>query len=586
MITNTNQGWEALKTFSHNLSVAKNTLNYSLRLDAAFQENSETLNESTICGFTDNLANSIWKDMDTFNFDFNFFGYKGICHKDKKSGKLINEDLSGLHIKTGFWMHILKQDAIIFAFDRLRKLICESCPITQYERIIYSNYTQSSVEDPLFGRQNHGFDYLSTEEKSKPAYINISVEDSCPKITERNSELRKNLDSVLISAHASNFKRKITALDKQLKSAGIDVSLLRLTSTINSDPENGSLFSLFEFYNFLVKRDAYPPYPSTGILPIINAHNSEKTFSKREFKNYISSVDSLLGYVNPFFLSSIYTKAKYDLSEKMMTSDKIYLMNQIEKIFGLLSIDCIYKNIIPTKGEVYDLCDQSSINMLSACLCLPNVFTRQYILQMSIDTITKHFDYDFGDSDFFTQKMYNPNSLASFSHTRNSRLKDFAKLENWKNQYKLFMDYLVQVLFPVYENYFFCVFWEQVRSQQPEDNNADANTAINMYTLLRDYLNMPDTAKSLFDIENIIINQPPKWNGFRTDKIIHPNFSKEYQKNEVDVRLYKQCITAHSLVSKKTPVPDFISPEYFESLSSTLKKSVQNQYILEPCVQR
>ena len=74
-------------------------------------------------------------------------------------------------------------------------------------------------------------------------------------------------------------------------------------------------------------------------------------------------------------------------------SDKIYLRYQIEKIFAPIMIDSMYQNIANTIHTHNALNDQATINRLSSCFTLPNVFTRHYIFQRLLirwqNTVTK-----------------------------------------------------------------------------------------------------------------------------------------------------------------------------------------------------
>ena len=152
----------------------------------------------------------------------------------------------------------------------------------------------------------------------------------------------------------------------------------------------------------------------------------------------------------------------------MSLSDKIYLRYQIEDIFSPVMIDCIYRNIFPTVATSFSMDDQATINLLSSCLTLPNVFTRQYIFQMGMDTIIKHPDYDFGASDFFSQYQIDTRAIVISARTKTNYLRRQMNLSIFLNQYVNFVNYLGHMLLPVYENYFLILLWNSVRNTFPE----------------------------------------------------------------------------------------------------------------------
>lgn len=257
--------------------------------------------------------------------------------------------------------------------------------------------------------------------------------------------------------------------------------------------------------------------------------------------------------------------------------------------------------------------------MISSCLRLPNVFTRNYILQMAVDTLSKHFDEEIGDSDFFSNIENQSRVLVSHSHPSDSYLSDNAKLILWENRYRNLMNYLTQVLFPVYENYFFCTFWDAVKYNMKDRNDNDGEIAVTMYKLIRDYLNNgncnsnyrcncysssnEDNAKkiynnkscreALFNTEDIIILKDSGESiGLSRENIIRPAFTEfdetvddkiiEEAIKHTDTALYKRCLAAHATLTSKTePVDDFISLAYFDRLSAYTKKDIQSTYILD-----
>ena len=588
MLKNLSTSSNAMTEFSKRLNQSGNVLEYSLYLSKALHADITSISKENITDCINKIADDIWDDYKNFvnDGDLNFFGYKGSY--DNKE----DLDLSLLSTRFIFWKHALKQHAVISAFDKLRKVIGESNFLSQSQRIRLSNYTLKSSDTNDFDKCHHGFDFLTIEKSDNqfPWFrLTTAEENNIPTISNK-TECQKmpKGDSILYNKNAGNHIRRIAALNKKIEETGLNITPLYLSPSINSKPRPETLFSLLEFYDFTVSRQSKNLSENSGIQPILNGHKTGETFSSAQYNKYITSVNHLLASVAAEEIdnnSVTFGSDSSNTAHNLNLSDKIYLRYQIEKVFAPSTINCLYQNIIPTKGEVYDLSDQKSINLLASCLQLPNVFTRQYILQMAINTISKHYGYSFKDSDFFTKKMDSPDSLMVYARTKHNYLNEFYKMDIWATRYRNAMNYLAQILFPVHENYFFCALWNTTKNAHPQ--NTDAQIVIEMYKLLQHYLNNPQNVTELFATDDVIINTLPKLEGFDLHDIIHPSFIPAKKgKNKVDTGLYKHCLTAHTLTYKDKLIPDFISLSYLDEISSHSHKQIQNLYILESALSK
>ena len=563
---------EAMVEFSKRLHQSKAVLKYSLYLHKALHPDMASITNDNIADSINKLVKDIWEDCHNFinNGRLYFFGYQDPDAHGKKS------DLAFLSTHFTFWQHALKQHAVISAFDKLRKVIGESCILSPSNRIRLSNYTLRKGDTNDFDQYHHGFDFLTMADNAEELpWLDLTTIDSnrIPTISATANKCKRmpKGDSILYNSNAQNHIRRIESLNSKIKESGLSTNPLCLSPAIGTNSKPETLLSLLEFYNFTVNRQS----KLSGILPILYAHKTGKAFSFTQYDKYMNCVNHLLASFSAKEIdknSVSYTSDRSNTARNLNLSDKIYLRYQIEKVFAPSTINCLYQNIVPTKNEVYDLTDQKSINLLAACLRLPNVFTRQYILQMAIDTISKHYDYSFKESDFFTKKLNSPEAIVTLAQPRYNYLNAFYKMGIWANQYQNAMNYLTQILFPVYENYFFCALWNAIKNTSPE--KTDAQVVVEMYKLLQCYLNNAENVEELFATDNVIINDLSK----PMENIIHPSFTLD---EDVDTTLYKHCLVAHTLTYKNEPIPDFISLSYMSNISSNSDKQIQNFYILE-----
>ncbi len=621
---------EILEKFTSHLYISEKILKYSLYLQKALNLQVADY-KNNFPGCIEKIITEIANDCTNFtnNYDFNFFGYK---EKD------IN-DMSILCECGTFWTHAFKQDAVISAFVKLRKVICESYCMSPVKRIRISNYTLKKEEH--FDKCHHGFDYLSMNNK---IILNTNTDNSSISISINKN--KEGLNSTILCENAQNHIRRIKSLDKKFKQAGLSTLPLYLLLNDNpnkkSEPEQKpeSLLSVLEFYDFLVRRSPSRYKEKTiqniknndSILPILDAYITGKPFTPFKYKEYINCLNKLLSSIEATEIdngSVAYNPCDNEDScfppHRLALSDKIYLRYQIEKVFAPSAINCLYQNILPTKGEVYALNEQDSVNLLASFLKLPNVFTRQYILQMAVDVISQHYDYNFKDSDFFTKKMDLTDAIMTFASTKYNHLNNFYKMDTWKSRYRNTINYLSKILFPVFENYFFCALWNIIKNANK--NYTDAQIIVEMYILLRDYLNDSTNVKELFATDEIIVkyhsrfktknnkfivkhhpssktknnkfivkhhpSSKTKNNKFiarryyslkkKNINIIHPSFKYD-EKATIDTTLYKNCLTANSLTYKNLLIPDFITYGYLEEIIGEHQTYIQNLYIIESAI--
>lgn len=528
-------------------------------------------NEAGFSESVEQIATAVYQNCSYFlnDYNYNVFGYKEFdC-----------PDLSLLSMHSDFWNHIFKQDMILSTFDKLRKIIAESCPINNYQMTRYSNLTNYDDE---YDFVHHGFDYLSGEGTStneNHITLQLSENKNSLNIMSNRKEIyvnsKSSSDEELSSptaSHAPNSKRRIINLHNKLNEAHLSLEPFFLQPHISAETSSLYKVSLLEFYQYTVYYKGFKDKTrdASSILPILNAHNSIN-FSIQEYNNYKNSMYRLLSNISLDIIDGNLQPDKKPITHKLLLSDKIYLRYQIEKLFSPILIDCMYQNTVNTKGKKHTLTEH--LSTIATCSLLPNVFTRHYILQMCLDTIYKHFNYDFRDSYFFTRFKESPRAFATYSN--NEAMSSYIKLQVLMDRYYEFMNYLGRFIFPVIENYFFCTLWGNYSSSFPDE--TPAQIALNIYFRLRKYLNNPKIVHELFKTEDIILSSKTEKPKLKSSHIIKPNFSID-KETKPDTLLYHNCIMACSPEPNEPLIPDFISLNYLDEIVNDPRRHMQAFY--------
>lgn len=540
---------------AYRIQETSTVLQYSLLLPT-ISTSLKSKNAATFDETIGQITDTLYQNCNYFlnSFDFNVFGYmKSDC-----------SDLSLLCMHSNFWKHVFKQDMILSTYDKLRKIISEFCPIANNAMTRYSNFTNSPE---TFDSIHHGFDYLSAKGTSfDESYIDLELSDEHDNIEIESSPQESYMASV-VSSHAPNNKRRINSLSKKLDAANLSLEPLYLQPRWSVESNLVSKLSLFEFYQYTMSYNSFnKDLGPSSILPILNAYK-KINFKKKQYNKYKESVHRLLTAISLDVVDNSLSLAKQPIVHNMLTSDKIYLRYQIEKLFSPIMIDCMYQNIIPTKGKKHTL--TPLLDTIAACSILPNVFTRHYILQMCLDTISKHFDYNFKDS-YFTANLKEDPFIMGKQMSSNGIFSN-AKLQILSNRYSEFINYLGRFLFPIMENYFFCTLWENCPASSP------AEKALKIYLQIREYLNNKDFVHDLFKTEEIILTPLSGNTKLKSDDIIRPDFSLN-KESLTDTTLYHDCIMACSPEPTEPPIPDFISLNYLNKTIDRLPTAIQHTY--------
>lgn len=566
--------------FAKKLRESENVLQYTLQLPfdkIKTPKFTDCPSAESLSDFFETLGESIYKECSyLFNQNNpNVFG--------SKTANV--DDLSILSTKNAFWKHIFMQDMILSSFDKLRKLIGGNIPLTSYYFTKLFNYTNDD-NTPL-NTKIHGLDYLTGATDKE--HLNIDTNENSIILKESLSAICSTTD---LSPTGSNIEKNLHNKFKILKDFSLSSLTLNLydEEPIATDDKDCLLnLNMMEFFQLILSRrkieeiqdfntcpDKIKEIQGFNICPIINIHKENKKFQFSHYNNYIQCViyllsqckiESLDKYIACEMIEPI---AEHNLS----LSDKIYLRYQIEKIFAPIMIDSMYQNIANTIHTHNALNDQATINRLSSCFSLPNVFTRHYIFQMAVDTLTKHSDEGFGDSYFFQKYIEVPTAAMTRVYNSVDPFRPHNALSIWLERYESFVKYLSHMLMPVYENLYFIKLWHSIRSTYPENNEAECIVAL--YKLLRQYLNNEDCVQKLLSTEETFLEKEE--NKEKKDKKNNflPSFFLHKKKN---ISLYHQCILSQNITSKQEAIPEFLSLKYLNQYAPNPTDNIQSFYI-------
>ena len=572
---------------------AENVLRYTLQLPLddietpeppifpSTNSNAETHSEfsNVLANFFDNIGESIYNNCGyLFNYhNANVFG----CKTDNVN------DLSMLSTKNIFWQHIFTQDMILSLYDKLRKLIGAnySLKICSFTKLI--NYTIS--ESSYINTKYHGFDYLTGCADIIPQNcVELKGDANNNIITDKITPVLSKEDWC---RHAGNIRSRLIDKSNQLEDYFNFQCLIPDIPIPESESDSAqkdiidkapSLYlNALELYQLiLTPRDSNNVTFKTGINPVINSHKESKAFRSSDYKKYIHCISHLLSQskIEDLDKNINYVPEENIPEHNLALSDKIYLRYQIEKVFAPMMIDCMYRNINLTANTFNALNDQATINRLSSCFTLPNVFTRHYIFQMAVDTLTKHSENGFDDSYFFSKYVSAPTAIVTKIHDSVDPFRSHKAVSVWLNRYESFVNYLAHMLLPIYENIFFIKIWHCIRAKYPDRNEAEC--IVYLYKLLSQYLNNTDCVQKLFSTEETfwkvgkdLRQSNPK---LKPEHILRPSFIPD---KDINTKLYHQCILSQKITSKQEPIPEFLNLKYLNQYAPSPNENIQSFYI-------
>ena len=449
-------------------------------------------------------------------------------------------DLSFYESGIPFWKFILKQEAILFSYKKIREIIATMYVRTTHNSVYllapYDSNENKIDTDNIYGLYYH---YKS----------------------------KHNLEEVFNKPPISS-KDNAYIIDKYKSYTGSTINTLKLLyeklrEHYDLDCLYNSDIYIQDNYKYLLQANTLEFTQCVGLTygnknfisakPIINAYQEEKP-SKKAFDKYYNA---FLDLNTELYIPGLDKEpADSKANNKLELADKVYCRYLIERVFSLSTIDCLYQNLsnpIEYNGR------HLQPNDLKECFLLPNALSRQYIIQM-VTNAFKH-EYDKEREISTTSVMhgifhYTPEAMAIEHDTI------------WRTRYKKMINLLYKFFIPIYNNYFFITLWESISG----DKLTEA------FALVSKYLNDTDNVKNLFSLDSTFFPYD-----FDSSKIIKP-FDYNYSESKtINYKLYFDCIKASTAIKYNENVvttcyDDFLNLDYIKSIDSNIDKSIQMKY--------
>ncbi len=429
--------------------------------------------------------------------DMNYFSCPD-CYNNVNNARETT-DLSMLWWENSFWDFCFGQDALIRSFVYLRRVITETVEVGLYDRIkcsnsdLYWNEKISKETPPKETlspgndlKEHYGLDYLLLNDQKKQKTIDIILsskeKDTLIAIFSRYKE------DTLLNDLQKAYKKRIVSLHKRIIQSGLPLDRLTLgigerrKKTVNSQ---WLPFSLFEFDDFLSVRTVHRKGEQTehteqNYSSIIRSYKDGFS-GKNNAKLFLEKQKDLISQIGINLMGE--ERGKTVAYPKLMQSDRIYLRYQIEELFGLTTVNCLYQNLSNDNCNI-------DLESVSGIFQLPNCFSRHYILQMALDIMQRNDIFDFR-KEAFSLAIQGDSKAVMTKLRREESDKDkgafWRRKDKWRIRFDEMIQHLSKVLFPVYFSYFFSTLWRVV--EKVNSSSMASVITLEMYELLRNRIN-------------------------------------------------------------------------------------------------
>ena len=499
-------------------------------------------NEELIDIVFEKLMNIIADSKLTNGFWFDYFGCP--YHLQSPENVRKRNDLSMIWWEGDFWKYCLKQDALIRSYVYLRRVITESVDIDDTDRIRCSNrdlYDKKALNASVDLQDHYGFDFLLNESLERKSQISLDLcnNEGFPfALTYMNRHSNDEINEI-----HSNYIKRIKGLHELIADCGLRIEDLSIDGDIDKD---WLPFSLFEFDDFLSVRIIHNKEKEVNTKMDEPKKECDNNGIGQNFRAVIKPFKIGLGNKNTqvFFnkQEELIKQVGIIIGEEkgidtinhpnLLNSDRIYLRYQIEELFGLSTINCIFQNLKGASKE-----KRIGPDSVSSVFQLPNVFSRHYILQMALDILYRNEEFDFRNDSFISQLLQKGKIVSDRLFAADSD--GWQREDKWKVKYAIMIQHLSTTLFPVFFSYFFSTFWEIIKKNSNPEN--DVSLVWDMYKALRDKLNnCTDELLKYGWPKNL--NKTTESDNGKTQAIIEPNWKLRINSTEERV-LYSQCLT-------------------------------------------
>lgn len=562
--------------------------------------------------------------------------YFALPHYDPIKKNFITGDLDALPLygalraplekSKKFWYFVLRQNAIMSAYDKLRRFIANSnicksgADFLNYLLPFGANGTEMEI-------QRYGLYFLLTHPMTtdgivkinpdgtltNPVFSNLSKEQK-NYFKSRNSRLNGTADQ-LIETLVQTFNPALLHMDT-------DITLTRQELLQLNNLE------LFQYLSSRRTTKNTTPGTTENIIArmdcIFASHKKDADFTKKEYRKYLNEYNILREELYLPAIDGNNNDNPFPPNCKLELVDKLYCRYLIEKEFGLELSDCLYQIISSHKEKAFL---SGNMNLLSECFLLPNTFSRHYILHSALDCLylnflpignrfnplyenddefqkepyyDNHFELDKHDITVkqWIEKYLNPIYTPSDTSGYLDRISDedtpplnidyskkdyseasFSFLNNlhWIDKYGSMLKTLNRVIFPIYDNFFFKTLWQSIKTIC---GNDDSLCMVNIFMLLSKYLNNENTLKDLFDINQVFESEGSMVADLIKEHFLSPfpsiKVDTTHTSDSVDYELYSKCIKAAVFPKNAKPAPDFLHLDYISPKQQHSRKIIQD----------
>lgn len=524
----------------------KNILKYLFQIDFSLEKDNITYDASDSVR---NWIDLIFKNtISSINLKHFGTGYKGIfMSATEQKTNTTSNNLFLLDFSYNFWFFCFKQNCILKAYHRIRKLIS-----------LCQNATSYSVSGLTFNndfnkfRKTYGLNFCWDND------INLSRSDTEFKVEPSNNLITSRCkESGLITRKANRLFADLSLYNTEI---------ISLYNKKIADSKELIQYNNLEFLQLLGGRklpDDKSKTKSSTDKPnakYVNFHNIFKSVTLEHFKqnDYEKYIMDYMTLYNDLKIPIIWGNESTSNSKYCCLSlaDKIYCLYLIESIFSISIIDCFYQNWISKENLLLAY----STEILSSLQQLPNVFSRHYILQMAFSCQTQRYNTAF--SYFFDVQ---PSILGTV------KIEADYTSTIWMQKYINMTNILSKLLFPIFDNTFFILLWDSMKLNYSDEKKC----IFTLYTKLSEYLNDTENIKSLFSITDLIPSIQKKY-GFKN--ITSNNIIEPFNYNFYDVDLSRYHDFIKTSISPREETPDLISLEYLKNIVPYCLDDITNSF--------
>lgn len=359
------------------------------------------------------------------------------------------------------WESMLTHHCLLTTYDKLHDIIFHEIEISGYHLM------------RLFDEQ--GFHYAL-----KNGNFHIGTENGHFNIPE----LQKNSKSkVADSNRASNYGRN-SYPSKLGTIKEIFISYPKLTEIGKYIKLSRSENAKQKYTKVVIPMNIFPLLQRIGgkgkdFANICKLYNSQQSLTPMHLNKFIDSVSSI-------------QELTPDEVKCMTKTDILYSQYKLEQVFNFNLVYCLTKNIrsFDKRFEQRMHDDSTFIDTVSSVVNLPNTFSRPFLIQMAFDCCADDLHLD---SSFLVTRVNSSDMVMSVDKRSHKMTDTHNLLRQWRDCYNNFVNYMAELVFPVYESYFFVMMYDMFSDSE----SSPAQTILNLYTTLGDYLSNEEVFKEI-----------------------------------------------------------------------------------------